>query len=183
MPPIAVLHLTSAEGGGTDRYIRDLAATTAVRSWIWHADASVVEDAGATRYYRAPAGPMLTRWLADAGIGLVHLHGVTRESGDALARIRDARALPYIVTLHDIGFVAPHAFDCRLDADPADHARVAQLFGGAAAIVAPSAYIARLAGEHFGERAVQVIAPGIERPPVPATAMRIRAACLVKSSS
>ncbi|HEY5366431.1 MAG TPA: glycosyltransferase [Casimicrobiaceae bacterium] len=173
MPPIAVLHLTSAEGGGADRYIRDLAATTAVRSWIWHAGAGVVEDVGATRYYRAPAGPMLTRWLAEAGIGLVHLHGVTRECGDALARIRDARAPPYIVTLHDIGFVAPHAFDGRLDGDPADHARVSQLFADAAAIVAPSAYIARLAGEHFGERAVQVIAPGIERQPVPVATVEV----------
>ena len=45
MRPIAVLHVTSAEGGGADRYLRDLAATTAARHWIWHAAARIVEDA------------------------------------------------------------------------------------------------------------------------------------------
>lgn len=162
MASIAVLHMTSAEGGGADRYLRDIAATTAARHWIWHAGAGVVEDVAASRYFRAPDDDAaLARWLADAGIGLVHLHGVTRDDAAALARVRAVRALMYVVTLHDIGFVAPEAFAGDLDVDAAEIARVRPLLAGAAQVVAPSGFIAELVRRHFPGVGVTLIAPGI----------------------
>ena len=164
MPSIAVLHVTSAEGGGADRYIRDLAAATAARHWIWHAAAGVVEHAPAGRYYAAPAdGPRLARWLASSGITLLHLHGVTQECAHVLERVRAAVAMPYVVTLHDIAFVAPGAFDGDLAPDAADHPRVAALLADAACVIVPSEYIGALVRQHFPGIAIECVAPGIGR--------------------
>ncbi|HEY7786895.1 MAG TPA: glycosyltransferase [Casimicrobiaceae bacterium] len=161
MLPIAVLHVTSAEGGGADRYIRDLAATTAARHWIWHAGANVIEDVAAARYYRAHDDASLARWVIDAGIGLVHLHGVTHDSATVLARVLAARDVAYIVTLHDVAFVAPGAFDGKLAVDVGEIARVAPLLANAARVIVPSRFIASLVQRYFGGIAVDVIAPGI----------------------
>ncbi len=162
MRPIAVLHVTSAEGGGADRHLRDLAATTDARHWIWHAAARIVEDASGQRFRNAPDDTALVHWLAAAGIGLVHLHGVTRDDIAVLARVRAARALPYVVTLHDIAFVAPRAFEGSLDIDAGEIARVAGTLAQAERVVAPSSYVAALVGEHFERVGVDVIAPGID---------------------
>lgn len=161
MPSIGVLHVTSAEGGGTDRYIRDLAATTDARHWIWHTGANVIEDVAAVRFYRARDDAALARWLAGAGIGLVHMHGVTRSSAAALARVRATRDIACVVTLHDMSFVAPRAFEGDLAADAGEIERVAPLLAGAARVIAPSAFIANLVQQHFSGIDVEVIAPGI----------------------
>ncbi|MEP7061134.1 MAG: glycosyltransferase [Betaproteobacteria bacterium] len=162
MPPIAVLHVTSAEGGGADRYVRDLAETTAARHWIWHAGAGIVEEVAARRFHRVPDGDAeLARWVGGAGVGLVHLHGVTADDATALSRVRAARPLAYVVTLHDMGFVAPAAFEGDLAVDAAQIARVTPLLGGAAKLVAPSAFIASLVERHFPGIGVTLIAPGI----------------------
>lgn len=161
MRSVAVVHVTSAEGGGADRYIRDLAATTAARHWIWHAGADVIEDVAGGHFYRAQDDASLARWLAEAGIGLVHLHGVTVESAAVVARVRAARETAYVLTLHDIGFVAPGAFDGNVDIDAGEIARVAPLLAGAARVIAPSAFIATLVRQHFEGVDVDVIAPGI----------------------
>lgn len=190
MPPaaipdaIAILHVTAAEGGGADRTIRDLARTTAARHWILHAGANVLEDVAAHRYWQAPEGDALASWLREAGIGLLHLHGVNAGCAAVLPSARRAPALPWIVTLHDVSFVAPRAFDGELDADPAEIARVRPVLDGAAAVIAPSRYIAALANAHFPGVDVRVIAPGIDAAqaagnatlPVPDAAKAFRAA-------
>ncbi len=168
MPPatlsdvIAILHVTAAEGGGADRTIRDLARTTAARHWILHAGAKVLEEVAAQRFWQAPDGDALASWLREAGIGLLHLHGVTRECESALARARSRFALPCIVTLHDVSFVAPRAFDGDLDADAIEIARVHPMLEVAAAVIAPSGFIASLANAHFPGIEVTVVAPGID---------------------
>jgi glycosyltransferase involved in cell wall biosynthesis len=162
MAAAAVLHVTAAEGGGTDRYIRDLAAATQARHWIWHAGAGAIEDVAQRRYYRAPDDDALARWLAAARIGVLHLHGVTVACAAILERVRAARPLPFLVTLHDVAFVAPRAFDGDMASDAAAITRAAPLLAGADAVVAPSGFIAGLVHAHFPGVGVGIVAPGID---------------------
>jgi glycosyltransferase involved in cell wall biosynthesis len=155
-----VLHVTAAEGGGADRYIRDL-ATLAGRHWIWHAAAGVIEDTAARRFYAAPDDAALARWLGDAPAALVHLHGVTPQCRAVVARIGRARALPLIVTLHDIAFVAPRAFEGDIAVDPAQVAAVTPLLASASAVVVPSRFIDDLVHAHFPGVTTTRVAPGI----------------------
>ena len=81
----AVLHITAATGGGADRYIRDLAASTQRRHFVLHvgAEVDVLEEIGAKSFIplRGFAGTdadteTTAQWLDSAGVGIVHLHGV-----------------------------------------------------------------------------------------------------------
>jgi glycosyltransferase involved in cell wall biosynthesis len=161
MTGAAILHVTSAEGGGADRYIRDL-ATLPGRHWIWHAAAGVIEDAAARRFYAAPDDAALARWLGGAPAGLVHLHGLGAECRAIVARIGAARALPLVVTLHDIAFVAPRAFAGDATVDAAQVSAVAPLLAAARAVVVPSRFIDALVHANFPGVATLRVAPGID---------------------
>jgi glycosyltransferase involved in cell wall biosynthesis len=161
MTGVAVLHVTSAEGGGADRYIRDL-ATLPGRHWIWHAAAGVVEDTATGRFYAPPDDGALARWLGDASAGIVHLHGLGAECRAIAARIRAARALPLVVTLHDIAFVAPRAFDGDVTVDAAQVAVVAPILAAASAVVVPSRFIEELVRANFPGVATTRVAPGVD---------------------
>ncbi|HEV8501296.1 MAG TPA: hypothetical protein VGR63_06950 [Casimicrobiaceae bacterium] len=158
----AVLHVTSAEGGGADRYIRDLAATTRARHWIWHVGSGVIEDVAKRRFHRAAGDAALAEFVTGARIGVAHLHGVTRDCAASLAAVGAVRTMPYLLTLHDIGFVAPHAFDGDEGIDPVQIARVAPIIAGADTVIAPSRYIASLVARHFPGVDAREIAPGID---------------------
>jgi glycosyltransferase involved in cell wall biosynthesis len=164
----AILHITSAEGGGTDRYIRDLVAATPGRHWIWHAapGPDVIEDTARRRFGVLADDAALGRFLQESGIGLVHLHGVTPDCTARLDRVLRAAALPYAVTLHDVTFVAPDAFAASQMPAPgaAWIAATGDRLRAAAAVIVPSAYIRDLVAAHFGDIAVHLIAPGV-RPP------------------
>src|SRR4051794_13911928 len=93
----AVLHITAAAGGGADRYIRDLAATTTRTHFALHVGSAidVLENLAARRFapLSAVRGDLATRvlmgWVADAGVGMAHLHSVDarcRERLDTLLR-------------------------------------------------------------------------------------------------
>jgi glycosyltransferase involved in cell wall biosynthesis len=176
----AVLHLTAAAGGGVDRYIRDIAASSARPHLIWHVGASVdvlehprghflpLTGAGSDA-----AGAVLTQWVRAAGTGLVHLHGISDECRARVALLERSLALPYVVTLHDVSFVNPHAFEIpgMPERDPAWIATIAGTLRRAAAVIAPSTFIRDLAVACVPGLAVEVVAPGV-RPasaaPVPA---------------
>ena len=90
----AVLHLTSAAGGGVDRYIRDVAAHSARPQLIWHVGSQVdiIEHPRGrflplSRPGDDASGAALARWLREAGAGLVHLHGVSAECRSRLAAL------------------------------------------------------------------------------------------------
>jgi len=167
--PDAILHITAAEGGGTDRYIRDLAATAQGRHWIWHASAGldVIEDVAARRFFTPRDDEALARWMRGSGVGIVHLHGVTPDCTARLGQAQRARRLPYIVSLHDVSFIAPDAFATggMPVADPEWVASLHDFLRGAAAIVAPSEFIRDLAVAHFGDVGITTIAPGYRAPP------------------
>jgi len=161
MSGVGVLHVTSAEGGGADRYIRDL-ATLPGHHWIWHAAAGVIEDIATRRFYAAPGDAALARWLGETPAGVVHLHGLTPECRAVAARIGRARALPLVVTLHDIAFVAPRAFEGDVAADAAQVSAVAPLLATASAVVVPSRFIDDLVHANFPGVATTCVAPGID---------------------
>jgi glycosyltransferase involved in cell wall biosynthesis len=168
----AVLHITAAVGGGVDRYVRDLAANTPRPHLVLHVGSGidVLEDIGAGRFLPLrdfagadtdPAG--LARWLHSAGIGLAHLHGVDEGCRARLDALLRARLLPYVVTLHDLQFVNPRAFELpgMPDPDPGWIAGVGPILERAATVVAPSAFILDVALACAPGICATVIAPGI----------------------
>ena len=167
----AVLHITDAEGGGTDRYLRDIAATTPGPHWIWHAGAGldVIEEVAEKRF-GTPAGTLALEQFMRR-VGVVHLHGVTAPCIERLDRALRARQVPYIVSLHDLTVVAPDAFTAgAMPAPDADWIRSTHgRLQDAAAVIAPSQFIRDIVATHYRGIPVRVIAPGIGPMPMPPT--------------
>jgi glycosyltransferase involved in cell wall biosynthesis len=176
-----ILHITAAAGGGVDRFIRDAAATTRGRHFVWHAGESidVIEDVGARGFVplrdvvRSPrSAPALDRWRRAEGIGLVHAHGVSRAVRARMAIVDGT--VPAIVTLHDVAFIAEHAFDAA-EMPAADAAWIADVSADLArveALTVPSHFIRREAAPIAGGKPIVDVAPGI----APADTTRTRSA-------
>ena len=166
----AVLHLSAATGGGVERYIRDLAANAPARHYCWHIGPGLdaLEDIPAHRFWPLENSSdgnaaALARWLRASEIGIVHLHGVDEASRERLGRIERAMAIPWIVTLHDLSFVNPSAFE--LPSLPAPDAawleEVAKTLARAAAIVVPSEFLRGIARRHLPALSIELVAPGL----------------------
>jgi glycosyltransferase involved in cell wall biosynthesis len=170
----SVLHLSAAEGGGVDRYIRDLAQNAPRRHFVWHAGPSidVIEDIAARCFLplasiaeEPAAAPALADWQWANAVGAIHLHSLDARCRERLALLESVRATPWIVTLHDLTFVDPNAFAARrLEADAGWLAEVSSTLTHAATVIAPSTYIRTLALSHFPDLHTEVIAPGIDAP-------------------
>jgi glycosyltransferase involved in cell wall biosynthesis len=167
MSACAVLHLTPVQGGGADRHVRDLAASGERAHLIWHAAdrADAIESPdGSIRALdlRAIAKNRtgFARWLAAQRVGLVHLHSVGTPVRLRAAWAASALGVPTMVTLHDILFQRPDAHEVGSAAgpDPAWLALTAPCLTSAAAVLAPSRFIAEVA-----RRAV----PGLEVAVIP----------------
>jgi hypothetical protein len=169
---ISILHISAAEGGGADRYIRDLAATVPGRHWLWHAGSGIdiVEDIARQRFFplservtTAEGMPLLRQWLQAAGIGALHLHGVGDECRYRLEVVQRALPLPWFVTLHDLTFVDPDAFFA--DVVKPNEAWIRDIessLTNAAAVLAPSSFVRDLAEKHVPGLRCDVVAPGID---------------------
>ena len=168
----SVLHVSAAEGGGVDRYIRDLAANVPRRHFLWHAGSGidVIEDVATQRFSplseqieNADAAPALAAWLRGNGVGVVHLHGLGAGCRSRLALVQRATPMPWMVTLHDLTFVNPNAFSARvLEPDTAWIAEVSETLSGAATVIAPSTFVQELASRHFPPLRCEVVAPGVD---------------------
>ena len=168
----SVLHVSAAEGGGVDRYIRDVARVAARRHFLWHVGSGidVIEDLAARRFLplskeidKPAAAPDLAEWLLANAVGIIHLHGLGEQCRDRLSLLQSVRAPPWVVTLHDLAFINPHAFTIRtLEPDFAWIAEISDTLARAATVIAPSAYVHGVALRHFPNVRCQVIAPGIE---------------------
>lgn len=165
----AVLHVMSPLGGGVDRHVRDIVAQAGRRHVLWHVGsrAEVVEVEGERRFYpldpaRIAAAPdNLAGWLRAMGIGLVHLHTVVRAPRQRAAWAAQRLGLPLLVTLHDVLFRRPDAFEFY--APPPDGPWVAELepvLRSAKAVLAPSDYLATLARQTFPGLEVHVVPNG-----------------------
>jgi glycosyltransferase involved in cell wall biosynthesis len=180
----AVLHVMSPLGGGVDRHVRDIVAAVPRSHVLWHAGdrAEVIEVRGARRYF--PLDPAridadraaLAAWLRARGVGLVHLHAVARAPRRRAEWAAQALGLPLLVTLHDVLFLRPDAFEhARPQASRPWVDEVAPALRRAAAVLAPSGYIRDLAARTFPGLDVHVVPNGLEPPdaaPGPAPAAR-----------
>src|SRR5271169_6099297 len=154
----AVLHVSSAEGGGVDRYIREVAESAHRRHFLWHTGSGidVIEDIAAQQFLPLSkavedpaAATALAEWLRANAVGIVHLHGLGERCRDRLSLLEGVRATPWVVTLHDLTFIDPHAFAGRmLEPDFAWIAEVSDTLSHAATVIAPSLYIRDLALRH-----------------------------------
>ncbi|HEX7466920.1 MAG TPA: glycosyltransferase family 4 protein, partial [Usitatibacter sp.] len=155
MSSCAVLHITSLLGGGVDRHVRDIARAAPGRHVVWHTSdsADVIEVSGTGELLpldgaaieRDPAP--LAEWLRAMGVGIVHAHSVGRAARRRAAWAAQALGVPTIVTLHDILFLRREGFEpgAARGADPAWLALTAPFLRAAAAVIAPSRFVADLA--------------------------------------
>ena len=167
-----ILHVVSPLGGGVDRYVRDVMSSVPRPQVLWHVGerAEVVEGATRDRRYlpldplRIDAAPdALSGWMKSLGIGLVHLHTVVRAPRRRAEWIARELGVPLLVTLHDVLFLRPDAFD--FDAPQADRAwtrEVEPVLREAKGVLTPSTYVAELAAKTFKGLAVDVVPNGLE---------------------
>ena len=170
MEPSAVLHIASLHGGGVDRHVRDIARGVPRPHLVWHASerAELLElphegralplDAAALE--RSPE--ILERFLRARRIGVLHAHSVGAAARHRAQELARRLALPVIATLHDVLFLRRDAFEPGADPapDPAWLGQTAQFLRAAAAVLAPSDFIAELARRHVPGLDVRVLPNG-----------------------
>ncbi len=170
MSSCAVLHVTSLLGGGVDRHVRDIARAVPRRHLVWHAGdrADVIEVPDEARFIpldgaalEANPGP-LEEWLRAREVGLVHAHSVGAATMRRAGWARSALGLKAVVTLHDVLFLRPDAFEAGAGVQPDRRwlDRTSDFLRAAAAVLAPSAFIAELAMRHIPGLEVQVVPNG-----------------------
>jgi glycosyltransferase involved in cell wall biosynthesis len=170
-----VLHVTTLLGGGVDRHLRDIARSVPGRHLIWHAgeSADVLEFAAGRRFAvldraRIEAEPeTLAQALRRERIGVVHLHSSLRPARERAAQAARALGAKTVVTLHDVLFLRPDGFDAAPGAAPDATwlAQTATQLRDAAAVLAPSEFIAAKARQHIAGLEVTVVPNG--SPPAP----------------
>jgi Glycosyltransferase Family 4 len=170
MSSCAVLHITSLLGGGVDRHVRDIARAAPSRHLVWHTcdEADVIEIPGSREFLpldrealeRDPAP--LAAWLRSQGVGIIHVHSVDRAVRRRASWAAEALGTAVIVTLHDILFLRREGFEpgAARDPDPAWLAQTAPFLRGAAAVIAPSSFVANLARENIDGLEVAVVPNG-----------------------
>lgn len=168
MTACAVLHVTSIPGGGVDRHVRDIAAAGVRAHYLWHAGEGVDVVEAPTEPRFLPLEPragvaLAADFLGRRGVGLVHLHSLSRPARARGAALAERLRLATVVTLHDVLFLGPGRFEPSQDAppEPAWLAEVTPVLRSAARVLAPSRYIAALAREHCGIE-VEVVPNGID---------------------
>ena len=165
-----VLHIASLHGGGVDRHVRDIVRELPRGHLVWHVSgrAEVLElprerrslplDAAAVD--RAPEAA--ARLLRSHGVGVLHVHSLGTAARARAAFLAGRLGLRFIVTLHDVLFLTPDALerDAPVTPDPAWLAATGAFLRSAAAVVAPSDYIAELARRHVPGLEVAVVPNG-----------------------
>lgn len=169
-----VLHLLSAAGGGTERFVRELAeGLPSVRHLLLQLGACegvALEDPARGRHALLRDGAVDRRrvlgLLDRYGVDLVHLHWV---GPPTLPWMRELLAAdrPFLVSLHDIGFLRGGVFGALEDplrADPDWIAEWRPIWRAARIVTSPSAFIdAQFARLETGRLPVRV-APGLADP-------------------
>ena len=169
-----LLHVLHAGGGGVVRFVRDLCDATADRfhHFVLHVTASswLLEDTR-TASYRPLAGDgsaSVLRGLSALRPALVHLHSTTPASMKAAKALREECGVPLGVTLHDVLFADPTAFQSEIWTSPTippDEER-RHLLSAADFVTAPSRFVGGLAERTYGV-SVTVVPNGID--PLPAS--------------
>ncbi len=158
-------------GGGVDRHVRDIARASRGRHVIWHTGGAsdVIEVAGSNAPVALDPGAIdrdpaaLAAWLKSQRVGLVHAHSVSEASRARTQWAATALGAAIVVTLHDILFLRADGFapGANAQADPAWLARTTPFLRNAAAVIAPSEYIAKLARENVPGLEVTIVPNGL----------------------
>jgi glycosyltransferase involved in cell wall biosynthesis len=174
-----ILHVSSLFGGGVDRHVRDIARAVPGRHLIWHVgeSAEVLEAPADNRFValdprRIDAEPeALALALRAQAVGLVHLHSSAPQARERAMQAATALNVKRIVTLHDVLFLRPDAFEVDSDAPPDAQwlAKTAAELRDAAAVLAPSEFMATKARQHIPGLEVALV-PNGSMPPGDATA-------------
>jgi glycosyltransferase involved in cell wall biosynthesis len=181
MSSCGVLHITSLPGGGVDRHVRDIASVSRRRHLVWHTaqGADVVEIAGAKRYLPLDGDRLdreaqaFARWLRNEGVGLIHAHSVSAPVRKRASWAAGALAIRSIATLHDLLFLRRDSLELLTSSqtDAAWLAETGPFLRDAAAVLAPSEYIAAAARANIEGLEVCVVPNGIApRKEIPAAA-------------
>jgi glycosyltransferase involved in cell wall biosynthesis len=141
-----VLHVVPPNGGGVDRFVRDLCRARPA-DWIVHAgDAQCVVEWPAREIFL----PLPAATLADLAFGgalgrpqAVHAHGTVGAVRQLCETLCAAMRAPCVLTLHDINFADPAA-------TPFEAAQRLRFARAAVARTAPSGYIEALALQALG---------------------------------
>ena len=153
-----------------DRHVRDIARGAPGRHVIWHTSdgADVIEvprdgeflplDGAAIE--REPS--LLAGWLRAREVGVIHAHSVSRAVRRRATWAAQALGVETIVTLHDILFLRREGFEpgAAPGADPAWLALTGPFLRNAAAVLAPSNFVADLARRNIGGLEVTVLPNG-----------------------
>jgi hypothetical protein len=157
-------------GGGVDRYVRDIVHALPRPQMIWHASAraEILELPGERRSLAFDVAALerdagtIARFLRARGVGILHVHSITRAVRARAAALARPLGLRTIATLHDVMFLRADALepDAPAGADPSWIAETSQFLRSAAAVLAPSDYVANLARHHMPDLAVEVLPNG-----------------------
>jgi glycosyltransferase involved in cell wall biosynthesis len=171
MSSCGVLHITSLPGGGVDRHVRDIASVSPRRHLVWHTapGADVIEIAGEKRYLPLDAHAVerepqaLASWLRNEGVGLIHAHSVNPSVRARATWATGALGARSIVTLHDLLFLRRDSLELLTsrEIDAAWIAATGPFLRDAAAVLAPSEFIAAAARANLAGLAVSVVPNGI----------------------
>lgn len=171
---IPALHLVSARGGGSVRFACDLVAL-APGSGLLHVDeqTAVLEIPGDPirfRPYAIATGHDAAAWLQaliqQLGAPLLHVHFM-HPTTLALLESWSALDQPWLLSVHDLGFLSPHAFESsRIEPDPDPQwiNRWRVLMSTVAAVTLPSPYLMEVFARQFPQQHTQLVAPGVELP-------------------
>ncbi|MDQ6619580.1 MAG: glycosyltransferase [Pseudomonadota bacterium] len=169
--PRAVLHITSAPGGGVDRYIRDIAANVPLAHLALHVGSGtdVIEDLATGRLWPVPAASDAVAQILARQVELLHVHTLDESCRARATALRAHRDIPFIATLHDVSFAYVNAFAAGIPVAREARSTSAAVpwLQDAAAVVVPSAYMRELARENGMPLDPLLIAPGIARPSAP----------------
>ncbi len=154
-----VVHLVPPNGGGVDRFVRDL-CTIRRADWLLHvSDEQCVVECADQDLFIPVALPDLVGLVEREALGraaALHAHSTVAAVRYATMLLAQGMGLPYVVTLHDVEFAGAGN-------DPAERERRCEFVRNAARCIVPSAFIRDLALQLLGDRLdVAVVENGVD---------------------
>ena len=175
MRPCAVLHITSLLGGGVDRHVRDIVRRTSGTHLVWHVGASAEALEIPSERRTTTLDPRridedqaaMARWFRSRSVGIVHAHTLEAKARSRVELVRETLGARVMTTLHDVLFLHPDGFEDGATLEPQAGwlEENARFLRRADAVIAPSPFIARLAGRHIEGLEVNVVPNGSDPPP------------------
>lgn len=157
-----VLHLVPPNGGGVDRFVRDLCSLRPA-DWLLHvSDEQCVVEVPEHALLIPVAFDALSDLLERRQLGrasALHAHSTVPAVRRATNLLATAMQLPYLVTLHDVDFAGPAG-----GSDAAEQAQRVGFIGSATRCTVPSGFMRDLAGTVLGGSfACTVVENGTDR--------------------